>query len=83
MRLEKPGVTEAALTLTKLGDIKRHRAFSSDRATLTYRFTRHGELLTLTGILEDPVYLAEPYVLTEVLKLDPNANLRSDNKHQD
>jgi len=58
----------------KMGDIKRHRAFSSDRATLTYRFNRHGDLLTVTGILEDPVYLAEPYTLTEVFRLTTNTN---------
>ena len=58
----------------KMGDIKRHTSFSSDRATLTYRFTRRGELLTVTGILEDPVYLAEPYVLTSMFRLDPNAS---------
>jgi hypothetical protein len=58
----------------KLGDIKRHRAFSSDRATLTYTLTRHDNLLTLTGILEDPVYLAEPYVLTEVFRQESNVN---------
>ena len=58
----------------KLGDIKRHRAFSSDRAAVTYRFNRHGDTLTVTGILEDPVYLAEPYVLTEVFRLTTNPN---------
>src|SRR5688572_4396779 len=58
----------------KMGDIKRHRGFSSDRATLTYRFYRHGDLLTLTGVLEDPVYLSEPYVLTEVFRLTTNPN---------
>jgi hypothetical protein len=58
----------------KMGDIKRHRAFSSDRATLTHRFNRHGDLLTVTGILEDPVYLAEPYVLTEIFRLTTNPN---------
>lgn len=63
----------AVATHFKLGDIKRHRGFSSDRARLTYRFTRHGDVLTVTGILEDPVYLAEPYVLTEVFQLDPGA----------
>jgi hypothetical protein len=31
-------------------------------------------LLTVTGILEDPVYLAEPYVLTEVFRLTTNPN---------
>ncbi len=58
----------------KLGDIKRHRGFSSDQATFTMRFNRHGDLLTVTGILEDPVYLAEPYVLTEVFRLTTNPN---------
>ena len=33
----------AVTTHFKLGDIKRHRGFSSDRATLTYRFNRHGD----------------------------------------
>ena len=64
----------AVTTHFKLGDIKRHRGFSSDRATLTYRFNRHGDLLTVTGILEDPVYLAEPFVLTEVFRLTANTN---------
>ena len=64
----------AVTTHFKLGDIKRHRGFSSDRATLTYRFNRHGDMLTVTGILEDPVYLAEPYVLTEVFRLTTNPN---------
>lgn len=64
----------AFTTQFKMGDIKRHRGFSSDRATLTYRFNRHGDILTVTGILEDPVYLAEPYVLTEVFRLTTNPN---------
>ena len=64
----------AVTTHFKMGDIKRHRAFSSDRATLTYRFNRHGDILTVTGILEDPVYLAEPYVLTEIFRLTTNPN---------
>jgi len=63
----------AVTTHFKLGDIKRHRGFSSDQATLTYRFNRHGNLLTVTGILEDPVYLAEPYVLTQIFRLDERA----------
>jgi hypothetical protein len=65
----------AVTTHFKLGDIKRHRVFSSDQAKLTYRFNRHGNILTVTGFLEDPVYLAEPYVLTEAFRLDTNANI--------
>jgi hypothetical protein len=58
----------------KLGDIKRHRGFTSDQATLTMRFNRHGDILTVTGFLEDPVYLAQPYVLTEVFRLSTSPN---------
>jgi hypothetical protein len=65
----------AYTTHFKTGDIKRHRGFNSDEATITYYFTRHGDLLTLTAFMDDPVYLAEPYVLTQPLKLDVNANL--------
>lgn len=65
----------AVTTHFKMGDIKRHTAFSSDRATLTYRFTRRGDMMTVTGILEDPVYLAEPYVLTDVFRLDTGGNV--------
>jgi hypothetical protein len=60
----------AVTTGFKLGDIRRHRGMSSDQATLTYRFYRHGDLLTVMGILEDPVYLAEPYVLTDTFRLE-------------
>jgi hypothetical protein len=30
--------------------------------------TRHDDILTVTGILDDPVYLAEPFVLTEIFQ---------------
>ncbi len=59
----------------KMGDIRRHRAFSSDQATVTYYMTRHDDLLTITGIIEDPVYLAEPYVMTVPYRLSTDANL--------
>jgi hypothetical protein len=62
----------AVQTHFKMGDMKRHRAISSDLATLTYRFRRHGDLMTVTGILEDPAYLAEPFVLTEIFELTQN-----------
>jgi hypothetical protein len=36
----------------------------SDQATMTNRFYRHGNLLTVLGIIEDAVYLAEPVIWT-------------------
>ena len=65
----------ARTTHFKLGDIKRHRGFSSDKATITHYIVRHGDILTVAAILEDPVYLAEPYVMSVPYKLDPNTNI--------
>ena len=56
----------------KVGDIKRHRGFNSDAATITEYIVRHGDILTVMGIMEDPAILAEPYVMTTPFKLDPN-----------
>lgn len=36
------------------------RAPHSDRATMTMRLSRHGDYMTLTGRIDDPVYLTEP-----------------------
>lgn len=49
---------------------------SSDRAKITAHFTRHDDLLTVTLIQEDPVYLSEPWVVTRVWQLDPRANVQ-------
>jgi hypothetical protein len=42
---------------------------SSDEATMTTRFYRHGDILTLLGIIEDPIYLAEPWILSRSFQL--------------
>jgi hypothetical protein len=55
----------------KVGDIKRHRGFNSEDATITYYFSRHGDILTVLGIMDDPAILAEPYALTSPFRLDP------------
>jgi glyoxylase-like metal-dependent hydrolase (beta-lactamase superfamily II) len=67
------------LTITtthlKLGYIRRNGVPRSDLATLTEHYTRHGDLLTLVSIVDDPVYLSEPLVRTTTWKMDPNQNL--------
>jgi len=40
------------------------RAPHSDLATMTLRFSRHADILSLTGRIEDPVYLAEPFYVS-------------------
>lgn len=58
-------------THMKDGFLRRNAVSSSDQATMTMHITRHGDLLTMTALVEDPVYLAEPYVLSHTWKLDP------------
>lgn len=57
-------------THMKAGYIRRNGAPSSDEATFTATFLRHGDLLTVAGVIEDPYYLAEPLVITRNFVLD-------------
>ena len=62
----------ATTTHLKTGYMRRNGAASSDQATITTHFRRHGDMLTLTLIMEDPVYLTEPYILTRSYNLSTN-----------
>jgi hypothetical protein len=53
----------------KAGWIRRNGVMLSDRARMTERFIRHGDLLTHVYIIEDPVYLTEPLVKTNGFRL--------------
>jgi hypothetical protein len=59
-------------THLKAGWMRRNGLPLSDRATMTDRFIRHGDLLTHVMIVEDPVYLTEPIVKTNGFRLRPN-----------
>src|SRR5688572_16091164 len=56
------------LTITtthmKYGVIQRNGVPSSPYGTMTERFIRHGDFLTLVTIVDDPVYLEEPFIRT-------------------
>ena len=56
------------LTITtthmKYGVIQRNGVPASTKATMTEHFIRHGDQLTLMTIVDDPVYLEEPFVRT-------------------
>ena len=45
-----------------------------DKATFTMHISRHGDTLTITAIIEDPVYLTEPHILNRSWQLDPTAS---------
>jgi hypothetical protein len=60
----------------KAGYIRRNGTPNSDQATMTAHFMRHGDFLTVTQFVNDPVYLTEPYVLSRVWELDPHTDIR-------
>ncbi len=49
-------------THVKEGYIQRNGVPSSDRATITEHIVRHGNVLTIVSIVDDPVYLEEPFI---------------------
>lgn len=53
----------------KAGWMRRNGLALSDRAKMTERFFRHGDLLTHTYIIEDPSYLSEPLIKTNGFRL--------------
>ena len=54
---------------SKAGFLRKTGPPNSDRATMTSRFYRHGDILTVLVVLEDPIYLAEPHVMTKSFQL--------------
>ena len=48
----------------KYGVIQRNGVAGSAYATMTEHFIRHGDYLTLVTIVDDPVYLEEPFIRT-------------------
>jgi hypothetical protein len=54
----------ATTTHLKPGYIRRNGAASSDEASITTHFLRHGDMLTLLLEMNDPAFLSEPYILS-------------------
>jgi hypothetical protein len=52
-------------THMQAGFLRKTGAPSSDEATMTARFYRHGDVLTVLAVIEDPSYLAEPWILSK------------------
>jgi hypothetical protein len=62
-------VLVARTTHMKESVSRRNGAPHSDRATMRLRFQRHGDLLTLTARIDDPVNFDGPYYMTRVFQL--------------
>ena len=58
-------------THLKMGWIRRNGIPRSDQATVTERLVRHGDYLTWIVIVNDPVYLTEPFIRTTNFVADP------------
>jgi hypothetical protein len=61
----------AYTTHMKAGFLRKNGPPSSDQATMTSRFYRHGDILTVLTVIEDPVYLAEPHIISKSFQLSP------------
>ena len=70
-------VLTTVTTHIKAGPLRRNGVPVSDQATVTRKFARHGNHLTMTEIVEDPNYLTEPLVVSRVWELDEKAQLAS------
>jgi metallo-beta-lactamase class B len=60
-------------THMKAGAIRRNGAPSSDEETMRMRFIRHDDLITVLAVIDDPIYLTEPYIVTKSFRLNPDA----------
>lgn len=62
-------------THLKTGWIRRNGVPRSDRATLTEHWIRHGDALTLVSIVDDPVYLTEPFLRSTDFEYAPRQQI--------
>jgi glyoxylase-like metal-dependent hydrolase (beta-lactamase superfamily II) len=63
-------------THLKDGYLKRGGPQTSDLYTMTEYITRHDEILTIVTVVDDPVYLDEPYVQSTTYTYDPTASVQ-------
>jgi hypothetical protein len=63
-----------AITTThiKYGVVRRNGVPASPEATVTERWNRYGDWLMVVIHVDDPIYLEEPLVRTNVLELNPS-----------
>jgi hypothetical protein len=62
-------------THLKAGWIRRNGVPRSDEATLVEHWIRHDDDLTIVSIVNDPVYLTEPFIRTTDFVLDPHQQI--------
>lgn len=71
-------VLTVTTTHLKEGWLRRNGVPRSDQATVTEHFIRHGDLLSWTVIVDDPVYLEEPLIRNRDFRYSIDTQLTSD-----
>jgi hypothetical protein len=70
---------EGELTVTtthmKLGVIQKVGVYTSPNSVMTEHFFRHGSYLTMITVIEDPIYLEEPFIRSQTWVFNPNQNV--------
>lgn len=59
-------------THMKAGPLRRNGAPASDDMVMTEFISRHGDVLTVMAVMDDPAYLSEPHVISRSWQLDVN-----------
>jgi glyoxylase-like metal-dependent hydrolase (beta-lactamase superfamily II) len=67
---------EVTTSHLKVGWLQRNGVAHSDEATMTERFIRHGNYLTAVTIVDDPIYLDDPFIRTTNWVLNPDQEVR-------
>jgi hypothetical protein len=60
----------ATTTHMKASSIRRNGTPTSDEATMVTSFIRHGDVLTVLAVVEDPIYLTEPVMYSKNFQFD-------------
>lgn len=72
------GHLQVTTTYLQPGYLRKNGVPYSDRTVLTEYFVRHPQpapdWLTITSVVEDPVYLAEPFITSTEFKKEPDAS---------
>ena len=63
------GALAARTTHVKAGFIRKTGVPLTDKATIDWRFFRHGDVLTVLMVATDPVYLVEPEIVSKSFRL--------------
>jgi hypothetical protein len=69
------GMVVARTTHLATGLVWRNGVPHSDQATITEYYARHGNLLTVTMIVDDPIYFEEPFIRNATFELDPQTRV--------